>query len=73
MYYRNDSDMTVMHGMNVGQFRGIELFRKDITKNENGEPEINFTLTPGSEQLFLLNRTQGNCSYSVGLSMQFSM
>lgn len=73
MYYRNDSEYTINQVLNVNNFDGIEVFMHATEQNDEGETTIKQDLTPNTDDLVMLKRTAGSCSYSVGMSCSMSM
>jgi len=63
MYYRNDSAYTINQVLNVNNFDGIEVFKHDTEQNDQGETIIKQDLTPNTDDLIILKRTSGSCSY----------
>jgi len=71
VYYRNDSEKTIEQTLGLKDFTGIEVFRKTTELNDQGMREIKHTLKPHEDELIILKRTLGGCSYTVPVRMRY--
>ena len=58
VYLKNESGYDVKHDINL-KLKGLEIFNRDSTK---------FRLSSGEDDIIILIRVDGSCSYSIGYS-----